>query len=317
MLAMGAVTCVGMLAGVKASGWLGARGTGVRVRTLVADAGVLLARTIAYLAFNVLFVITLSFASRAAVGDVTVLSYAYLFASYLVAGTGMALGMGRIPEMTRGARSESARVIADTVPQGFRYAVLVVAPALAALITAGAPLIHEVFPASLNAEGVHNLRTFAALLAPWTVAALLVNFLMPAMFALGRTKLVNALAVPLVVGHVAITALMTWLLGTDGAVAAFFVAPLALGVTLLIAGSRRIAASLAAEMARDALRFFVLAAVAFGAGELVATSVGSGLPASLAAGLIGSALYVGAIFVFARRQVEVLVRTLRPAGAPA
>ena len=67
-------------------------------------------------------------------GDATVLSYAYLFASYLVAGTGMALGMSRIPDMTRGARSERRCVVRETVPQGFRYAMLLVAPALTVVI---------------------------------------------------------------------------------------------------------------------------------------------------------------------------------------
>ena len=33
------------------------------------------------------FVVTLAFASHSTAGDATVLSYAYLFASYLVAGT--------------------------------------------------------------------------------------------------------------------------------------------------------------------------------------------------------------------------------------
>src|SRR5207302_10390894 len=103
----------------------------------------------------------------------TVLSYAYLFASYLVAGTGTALGMSRIPEMTRRARFEGCRLVEETVPQGYRYAMILVAPAMAGLITAGAPLIHAVLPASLTAAGVRALRTFTVLLVPWTVAALL------------------------------------------------------------------------------------------------------------------------------------------------
>ena len=81
----------------------------MRLRALLAKTGVILGRTAIYLAFNLLFVITLSYASHAAVGDATVLSYAYLYASYLVAGTGMALGMSRIPEMTRARAPSGAR----------------------------------------------------------------------------------------------------------------------------------------------------------------------------------------------------------------
>ena len=62
-----------------------------------------------YLAFNALYVITLAFASNYAAGDATVLSYAYLFASYLVAGTAFALGMSRIADMRRGAARRPAR----------------------------------------------------------------------------------------------------------------------------------------------------------------------------------------------------------------
>ena len=94
-----------------------------------------------YLAFNGLYVITLAFASNYDAGDATVLSYAYLFASYLVAATGFALGMSRIADMRRGALADWREVIADTVPAGFRYAMLLVAPALAALIAGGATLI--------------------------------------------------------------------------------------------------------------------------------------------------------------------------------
>ena len=78
---------------------------GARSAQLARDCGVVLGRTAIYLAFNVLFVITLAFASSSAAGGTTVLSYAYLFASYLVAGTGMALGMSSIPDMTREART--------------------------------------------------------------------------------------------------------------------------------------------------------------------------------------------------------------------
>ena len=138
--------------------------------------------------------ITLAFASNYGAGDATVLSYAYLFASYLVAATGFALGMSRIADMRRGALADWREVIADTVPAGFRYSMLIVAPALAALIAGGATLIGEVLPSSFDAAQVDQLQVFAALLCAWTVAALLVNLLLPALFALGRAKIVNLLA---------------------------------------------------------------------------------------------------------------------------
>jgi peptidoglycan biosynthesis protein MviN/MurJ (putative lipid II flippase) len=315
MLTMAIVTFAWMAHGLRRSGGLGPRGGSLRLPRLVTDAGVVLGRTAVYLAFNVLFLVTLSSASHSAAGDATVLSYAYLFASYLVAGTGMALGMGRITEMTRGAREERRKVVRETVPQGFRYAMLLVAPALAGLVTAGAPLIHELFPSSLDAHGVHLLRVFGALLAAWTVAALLVNFLLPAMFALGRARFVNLLAIPLVVLHVVATLIGSALLGVQGAVGAFFVAPFAFGIVLLVVGAEGVARDLAREMARDSLRPLLLSAVAFGAAEAVAITLTSGLATAVVAGALGSAFYAAAAALFARRQILVLYRTLAPASS--
>jgi hypothetical protein len=194
--------------------------------------------------------------------------------------------------------------------------VLLVAPLLAALVTAGAPAIHEVLPSSLNADGVSSLRTFGLLLVPWTVAALLVNFLLPAMFAVGRAGLVNALAAPLLVLHVIASLVANELFGIEGVVGAFCLAPATFGAVLLFAGAeeRRVAIALAKEMAGDATRFLVLAAVAFGGGLLVAQPL-DGLISVLVAGVLGGILYAAGLGLFARQQVGVLIRAVRPAEA--
>jgi hypothetical protein len=187
--------------------------------------------------------------------------------------------------------------------------------ALAGLVTAGAPLIHELFPSSLNAQGVSSLREFAALLAAWTLAALLVNFLLPAMFALGRARLVNWLAVPLLALHIAVTAVGSRLWGVEGAVAACWIAPACFGAVLLAMGGDGAGRALAREMGGDALRFIALAAAAYGIAEVIGTSVASGLAAAVLTGLLGSALYGAGLLLVARRQVLVLVHTLRPVKA--
>ena len=235
--------------------------------------------------------ITLAFASNYDHGAATVLSYAYLFASYLVAATGFALGMSRIADMRRGALADWREVIADTVPAGFRYSMLLVAPALAALVAGGATLIGEVLPKSFSAADVSQLRSFSALLGAWTVAALLVNLLLPALFALGRSKLVNLLAPVIVVLHIAVTALGGVLFGAEGVVGAFFVVPLAFAAVLLFAGAGRESGPIAQELAKDGLRFALLAAVSFGIGAAVGDTLASGIAAPLLTLAIGSLLY--------------------------
>jgi peptidoglycan biosynthesis protein MviN/MurJ (putative lipid II flippase) len=347
MGAMSVLTCLWMLAGVRVSGGLGpwpaevanrpvqpwawslrlgerppgATGAALwtwRPTALLRDCGAVLGRTAIYLAFNLLFVITLAFASRSQAGSTTVLSYAYLFASYLVAGTGMALGMSSIPDLTRQARAQRRALVAATVPRGFRYAMLLVAPALAGLIVAGAPLVHALLPKSLSSAEVRTLQTFAALLVPWTIAALLVNFLLPVLLAFGRTRLLGALAPALVALHVAATAAGTALFGVDGAVGAMFLAPACLAGTLLVSGAgREDVRTVLRELSGDGMRFIALAALAFGAGWAAGSVLEGDLAAAMIASAVGCACYVGGLLMVARQQVEVLVSALAARPAPA
>jgi peptidoglycan biosynthesis protein MviN/MurJ (putative lipid II flippase) len=315
MLAMAVVTSATMLDGVRTSGFdLGIRGGGA-LGALARRVGLVLGSTLIYLAFNGLYVITLAFASNYGAGGATVLSYAYLFASYLVAGTGFALGMSRIADMRRGALADWREVIADTVPAGFRYSMLIVAPALAALIAGGATLVGEVLPASFDGSQIDQLKIFAALLCTWTVAALLVNLLLPALFALGRARIVNLLAPALVVLHIAVTALGGALFGVNGVVGAFFVVPAAFAVTLLLVGAKRASGPIAAELARDGLRFALAAAVCFGLGALLGESLASGLATPLLTLGAGTVFYACLTPWLAPDQVRLLVAAVRPASA--
>ena len=316
MLAMAVVTSAMMLDGVRASRSATETASArPHPRRLLRSVLLVLGSTAIYLAFNGLYVITLAFASNYGAGGATVLSYAYLFASYLVAATGFALGMSRIADMRRGALADWREVIADTVPAGFRYSMLIGAPALGALIAGGADLIGEVLPASFDAVQVDHLKVFVALLCAWTVAALLVNLLLPAMFALGRAKMVNVLAPVVVLLHIAVTALGGVLFGINGVVGAFFVVPLAFAVVLLVAGAGRGAGAIARELARDGLRFALAAAACFGIGALVGGAMGAGLAAPVATIAVGSLLYVALTPWLAPDQVRLLVGALRPASA--
>lgn len=318
MLAMAVVTCGAMLDGVRAGRTVspGPQSRAVpQVRRFVRGALLVLGSTAIYLAFNGLYVITLAFASKYGAGGATVLSYAYLFASYLVAATGFALGMSRIADMRRGALADWREVIADTVPAGFRYAMLLVAPALAALIAGGATLVGEVLPSSFDSAQVTQLKVFAALLCMWTVAALLVNLLLPAMFALGRAKIVNILALPVVVLHIGATALGGALFGANGVVGAFFVVPLAFAGVLLVVGAGRGSFAIARELARDGLRFAFVAAACFGIGAAIGGAVGGGIGAPLLTVAIGSLLYGSLTTRLAPRQMRLLVGAVRPASA--
>jgi hypothetical protein len=315
MLAMAAGTLGGMLVGLRRAGSpASAAKPSFAPARLVSMSGLILARTAIYLVFNALYMVTLAFASGYAEGDATVLSYAYLFASYLVAGTAFALGLSRIADMRRGALGEWREVLTDTVPSGFRYSMLIAAPAMAALIVAGASLIGELLPHSFDPADVDTLRVFAALLAPWVVAALLVNLLLPALLALGRGRLVNGLAPPLLVLHIGATALGGALYGSDGVVGAAWIAPAAFATVLFFAGARKGRRwSLARTLASDGGRFAAFAAASFGSAAVIAAVLADGLVEALIAGALGSALYVGCVLLTTPRLVSVLLGAIRKA----
>jgi peptidoglycan biosynthesis protein MviN/MurJ (putative lipid II flippase) len=312
MLAMAVVTCTLMLIAVRRSQPAGhpAPPRPLRLRLLIADAGLILGRTSIYLAFNALYLVTLALTTSYAPGDATVLSYAYLFASYLVAGTAFALGMSRIADMSRDVRTDELKAVGGTVPQGFRYSILICAPALAAFVAAGAPIIGVLFSASFDSGDVRILQEFGALLAIWTVAALLVNLLLPAMFALGRARFTNLLTPALLVVHVAASLLGGALFGAVGVVGAAFVAPLLFAATMLWIGAPTIAGHLARETSRDALRFLLLAGGCYGLGAALGAALGSTLISAMVAGALGSVLYLALLPLVAPSQVGVVLRAL-------
>jgi peptidoglycan biosynthesis protein MviN/MurJ (putative lipid II flippase) len=313
MLAMAATTCGLMLAGLRGGAIAGRRHSAqLRLGRLIADAGLILGRTSIYLAFNALYLITLAFTTSFSPGDATVLSYAYLFASYLVAGTAFALGMSRIADMSREVSSDTRAAFGDTVPQGFRYSMLICAPAMAGFVAAGASIIGVLFSASLGPEDVRTLQEFGALLSIWTVAALIVNLLLPAMFAVGKARLTNLLAPALLAVHIAASVVGGALFGSLGVVGAAFIAPSLFACVMLAKGAPQIAGHLAREVGRDALRFMLAAAGCFGLGAMLGTALGDGLGAAVVAGGIGSALYLMLLPFIAPTQVNLVLNSLRP-----
>jgi hypothetical protein len=319
MMAMAIVTAAIMLQGVRVGRLDRAPAPALSrtARGLARPVGLILGSTLIYLAFNALFVVSLAFAGKYDPGDATVLSYAYLFASYLVAATGFALGMSRIADMRRGALVDWREVIADTVPSGFRYSMMLAAPAMAVLIAGGAQLIGEVLPKSFDAAKVDQLQVFSALLCAWVVAALLVNLLLPAMFALGRSRFVNWMAPVVFIAHIAVTALGGVLFGADGVVGAAFVVPAAFAVLLLTRGAGRGAGPIARDLTRDGLRFVGLATVSYGLGYLVGAELADGIVSSLVTLAIGSVLYLATATRFAPEQTRLLLGAIKPASKPA
>jgi O-antigen/teichoic acid export membrane protein len=215
--------------------------------------------------------------------------------------------MSRIPELSRRAQSEGTVLVRETVPQGFRYAILLAAPAMAGLITAGAPLIHALLPGSLDKAEVHTLRVFAALLAPWMVFALIVSFVIPVLLATGRSSFLNKLAVPVLLIHLAATAIGSALFGVYGAVGAITVAPAFLAVALFLGGGQRDSRKVSRTLARHSGSFAGLAVAAFGVAWLLSSPISSQGVAAILAAMVGVVAYLAGLRVVARQEVAVVM----------
>ena len=174
-----------------------------------------------------------------------------------MAGTGFALGMSRIADMRRGAlgrlarghRRHRARRVplrddARARPRSARWWPAARRSSASSSRAASTPARSR------------SCRSSARCWPPWTVGALLVNLLLPAMFALDRAGCVNLLAPALMALHVAATAVGGALCGADGVVGAAFVAPLTFAVVLLVVGAGRGSARAGARAgSRDGVRF--------------------------------------------------------------
>ncbi len=303
--------------GTGGLGWNGYERKSKLLGQSATTAGHFLGRSVVYFVINAFFLVTLAIVGReGGAGAATVLSYAYLLASYLVAGTSTAVGISRAPDMVRGAQEEEwGTVVADTVPHGYRYAVLVSAPILAAGVVAASPVVEALLPTALGIGQADQLGRDILLMAPWTAAALLLNFAIPSLFALGQAKTVNALAPVALALHVAAALIGAQLGGVEGVIAAMAVAPLLFAAVLIVLGARALLGRVTHEIATDTLRAGGLAAVAFGLGAGVASLIdGSPLLTAVVSLGIGGAVYAGGTLVLAPRVVAVLLGAGRGAN---
>lgn len=276
----------------------------------ISTAGDLLGRSVVYFVINAFFLVTLAIVgAEGGAGETTVLSYAYLLASYLVAGTSTAVGISRAPDMVRGAQEEDwSSVVVDTVPHGYRYAVLVSAPVLAAGAVAASPVVAAFLPDALGSEQTTALARDILLLSPWLAAALLLNFVIPGLFAIGRARTVNLLAPLILALHAGASILAAELAGVEGVVGVMVLAPLVFFLVLGAVGARPRAGAMFSEILVDTLKACLLAAAAFGAGYGAAQLAGlDGLLQAILSLAVGGVLYLGGMVLVAPRVVQVLI----------
>lgn len=256
-------------------------GVGARLRALAVGAAV-------PFALQALFVVAVRFAADVGVGAVTSLSYAYLFAGFLVATTSSSIGfVSSVPLARRDL--DDAFAVRHVVSASW----LSLAPAAAAagvFVVAGEAIVGATLgDAYTGREGV-EIGRLVAYLGPWIVASVALTLTFPLLFVAGRVRLLPLIAIAAVLVHPVLTAAARALWELAGiAIALALTTGTVLAALLAVLSSHTLRAT-AEGLARAvvvigaiALPAFVLPSLALG--PVAAAAVGLAIYAALLLGI--------------------------------
>ena len=176
------------------------------------------------LALQAVYLVSLPFAARGGVGEVTSFTYAYLAAAALVAVTSSSLGLVTSVPLAR-IGLDPSRVARHVVASSW-LALVAVGAAAGVFAVAGSSVVGPVLGASYLADVGEELGGLIALLAPWMVFSIGFSLALPLLFVQGRTRGLGLVAVGVVALHIP----LAWL---GQATAALPGLSLALAVTTL------------------------------------------------------------------------------------
>ena len=234
-----------------------------------------------------LYLIAVRLAADLGIGEVTSLSYAYLFAAVLVAATATALSVVSSAPLTR--RGMTAEQAAEHVVHGAWICLVVIAPAAGVFALAGEDITAAVLGDAYSGDVGAELGRLVVSFAPWTVAAVAFSLAFPLLYVLERSRVLVPLALGALVVHLPVSLALRELWGAVGLALALALTTFALLAALLAALSRPALAIAAGGVGRVALVAAAAAALAFA----VAWLMPIGAVAALAGLLLYGALLAG------------------------
>ena len=279
---------------------LGTRSGGVaiwpRLRKLMQAAAV-------PIALQGLYLIALRGASGLGEGNQTSLTYAYLFASTLVAATASSLSLISSAPLTR--RGLDADGASAHVLHVAWLSLVLIGAAAGVFALVGGRVVSFVLGDAFAGDIGSDLGHLIVYLAPWVAAAVAFSVSFPLLFVLEKTRILVPLAVLAIAVDVPLSLGLRELLGLRGLVLALALATFIVVFALMAAVSFRMLVLTLRGLVRIAFVVGALTVAAFGIPDLVT--------GGFAAAVVGFALYVGALaalrprgLVDAWRYVQVL-----------
>lgn len=234
-------------------------------------------------ALQALFVIANALAARLGSGEATTFSYAFFFASFLVAVTASALSLVSSAPLTR--RGLSADAAATHVVNTSWLSLTVIVGAVGVFALAGGRIVSAVLGSAYSGHVGHELGRLVVFFAPWMLVMTALTLAFPLLFVAERPAVLLPLAVALPLLEVPLGWGLSRAYGLDGLAISLAVSTLVALAVLMAGLSRRTLRLTALGLGRLAVVVSALAAVSFG---VLAALVG-GIPAAIG----GLVLYTG------------------------
>lgn len=233
------------------------------------------------LALQGFYVLALRLAAGLHVGDVTSLSYAYIFAATVVAATASTIALVSSAPLTR--RGIDGASAARHILHAVWLSLVVVAASAAIFGLAGARIVHLLLGSSFGGASGHQLGRTVVFLAPWMVASVALSITLPLVLVVERRAILPLLAAVALALHALVSLGLRSALGIEGLALALGISTIAVLVVLLAAVARRELVSLGISLALPTVSIALLTTIAFGIPAVL-------LPNTVAAG-VGLLLY--------------------------
>ena len=208
------------------------------------------------------YLLALRFASKLGVGQVTSLTYAYLFASTLVMATAFSLGIATSAPLTR--RGFDPTAAARHVVHAAWISLILVGAAAGVFALVGGRIVELVLGTAYSGNVGTQLGRLVVWLSLWMLAWVSFALAFPLVFVAARQRLLVPLALAGVVVFIPIGLAFRSAWGLDGIAAALGVAVLVLALGLIWSLSPRTLALASVGLARLGLAVGAAAALAFG-----------------------------------------------------
>lgn len=279
-LAAGSAVSLGLpLAVLAGQGFFQSRGRPTRQ---LARLGRIALVAVLPLALQGCYVLALRLAADLHVGDVTSLSYAYIFAATIVAATASTLALvSSAPLTRRGIDQDSA---ASHIVHTVWLSLAVVAAAAAIFALVGERIAHLLLGGAFGGEAGHELGRAVAFLALWMVASVALSVTFPLLFVVERRGTLPLIAGAALILHLLVSLALRSALGVEGLALALGISTTAVLAALLAAvvGRRRLG-RVGVGLALPALSIALLTLLTFGVCALLLPNV--------AAAAVGALLY--------------------------